>query len=102
MAVMRIMNLDVGRRALIWCPACEEAHALTIDREGSWGWDGNLEQPTFSPSLLVLGGRQGPDHRCHSFIENGNWRYLEDSTHAFARQIVPVPDLPDWLEARDG
>jgi hypothetical protein len=53
-----------GRQVWTWCPGCEHLHPFTVeappgpggDRLNSgttWEWDGNLERPTFSPSLLV-------------------------------------------------
>lgn len=45
---------------LTFCPACQRPHPFTIDNGGGdgnqapvWNWDGNLESPTFSPSMLV-------------------------------------------------
>lgn len=52
------------RSVLTFCPGCKSAHPFTIEvgpdhPKGSngipapvWQWDGNLECPTFSPSLL--------------------------------------------------
>ena len=44
-----------------WCPACEEMHAFAVDKPFSngakWTFDGNLDAPTFSPSMLI---RTGP------------------------------------------
>lgn len=53
-----------GRQVYTWCPGCDNLHPFTIeappgpdgDRLNSgitWEWDGNLEAPTFSPSLLI-------------------------------------------------
>lgn len=53
-----------GRQVWTWCPGCDHMHPFTIeappgpdgDRLNSgvtWDWDGDLETPTFSPSLLV-------------------------------------------------
>lgn len=94
-----------GRGVWVWCPGCEEASIFHVAREdGSlpafgpcWEWDGNLESPTISPSLLTQGGRQGSGHVCHSFIRDGKWEFLTDSTHALAGQTVPMVPLPDWL-----
>ncbi|MCO4274302.1 DUF6527 family protein [Pseudarthrobacter sp. HLT3-5] len=75
----------------LWCPGCDEAHRIT----NSWQFDGNIESPTFSPSILVQGGEF--DTRCHSFIRQGEWEYLGDCTHTLANQKVPMVDLPKWL-----
>lgn len=105
------MNAPVLRhfgdhRVLVWCPGCEELHPFVVANEQGqtptngpcWDWDRNEETPTFSPSLLVLGGRQGSDHVCHSFLRQGRWEFLGDSTHALAGQTVDLPPLPDWLD----
>lgn len=103
-----------GGRVLFWCPGCECAHQI-----GSppWGWNGRLDLPTFTPSVLVRGvqwpreeypdrhKRQhvdvapGGDTVCHSFVTDGRIQYLGDCTHELAGQTV---DLPDWppFEAR--
>lgn len=106
----------------MWCPGCNHHHAVNlVGPDGyrpnvCWDWDGNLELPTVSPSLLVGGSvylhadgtqcmnwhedyqtethTQGP---CHSFILAGNWQFLADSAHHLAGQITPMVPLPDWL-----
>jgi Family of unknown function (DUF6527) len=90
-----------GRGCWMWCPGCNEAHRPEIiGEEGDlppgpcWQWDGNLEAPTFTPSLLV---GKDTDRVCHSFITNGQWVFLPDCTHALAGQTVDMVPLPDWL-----
>jgi hypothetical protein len=79
-----------------WCPGCGGTHVVTLNRtDGSpmWSWDGNVEAPTFSPSILVTGG----DHdksRCHSFVRAGKIEFLSDCTHALAGKTVDIPDWP--------
>jgi hypothetical protein len=102
-----------------WCQGCEEMHAVNA----GWQFDGNLEAPTFSPSVLVTSGHYAPgwtgpscwctynaEHpdkaapfkcsRCHTFIKGGMVQFLGDCTHALAGQTLPLPDLPH--EHRDG
>lgn len=61
----------------------------------SWDWNGNLERPTLSPSIL---SRTGPDgvNICHSYLRDGVFEFLEDCTHKRAGQQVPMSDLPEW------
>lgn len=94
----------IGAHVLVWCPGCDELHAIGVTGDdGSkprveWTWDGNLEAPTVSPSIKVQGGRQGSEHVCHSYLEGGRWRFLADSTHAFAGVTdVPMVPLPEWV-----
>jgi hypothetical protein len=37
------------RTLVAWCPGCKTQHPFDLNR---WQFDGNLEAPTFSPSLL--------------------------------------------------
>lgn len=75
---------------LVWCPGCEDVHAW---RTPLWEWNGDHEKPTVSPSLLVTGGSRGLV--CHSFIRDGQWQFLADSTHALAGQTVPMVPIPN-------
>lgn len=74
------------------CPGCCGAHFITTKGERPlWQWNGDLERPTVTPSILVtLAGA-----RCHLFIRDGNIQFLDDCDHALKGQTVP---LPDWEE----
>ena len=84
---------------MIWCPGCDSAHGPNVS-PGRWTFNGDLEKPTFSPSLLVTysGGdaSAGLPAVCHSFVTDGRIQFLNDSTHALAGQTV---DLPEWPES---
>lgn len=75
-------------RVHFWCPGCDDLHAI---RPGTWDWDPNTL--TVSPSILVQGG--GKNITCHSFLRDGQWEFLGDSTHALAGQTVPMVPLPE-------
>ncbi len=106
----------------LWCPACDDLVCI----DNSWGFNGDTEQPTFTPSLLTqVEFTDGRRHVCHSFVTDGVWNYLSDSTHAMAGQerichsfvtdgvwdyladcthdkagrTMPVVDLPEWVLA---
>lgn len=86
----------------MWCPGCDDLHEIRI---GEWSWDGSLEAPAVSPSILVtmeVPSLPALARRCHSFLRAGVWEFLSDSTHALAGQSVPMVPMPDWLtrEAR--
>lgn len=68
MAMLRSIHNDKGPlwdEVRTWCPACEISHPFRIKvhqpeekrSDGqpwpTWDWDGNLESPTFSPSMLA-------------------------------------------------
>lgn len=92
-----------------WCPACEEMHAFAIDtpfRNGAqWTFDGNVECPTFNPSMNIRTGPRptvpigrpdaGQIDVCHYFLHGGVLKFCADSTHALAGQDVPLPPLPE-------
>ena len=89
-----------GRRVLFRCRGCGNAHQVVVDvPDGGWSWNGNLERPSFSPSVLVHEIRRDDGSlyapRCHSFVTDGRIEYLPDSTHSLAGQTV---DLPPWGE----
>ena len=73
-----------------------------------WGFNGDLDRPTFTPSVLVTWrDRDGeiPDEICHTFITAGRVLSLSDCTHTLAGQTLPRPDLPpayqDSLAAKE-
>ena len=94
-----------------WCPGCEEMHVIP----DSWTFDGNLDRPTFNPSVKITGKQsvvvdgewtgewkrdaQGKalDLCCHYFLHSGQLQFCGDSTHALAGLTVPLPDLPHHL-----
>lgn len=82
-----------------WCPGCKSAHSIcTAGGSPSWTWDGNVDAPTFSPSINVRYNFKpedgGPDI-CHSFVRGGMIEFLGDCTHALVGQTVPLPDWPE-------
>lgn len=83
------------------CPGCDDTHSglhmlpvNTTEHSPSWDWDGNLEAPTLTPSILT---KWMGTTVCHSFLRAGVFEFLGDCTHALAGQSVPIPDLPDWF-----
>lgn len=97
---------------LWWCPGCEETHGVWTDAPNAsngakWTFNGNLEKPTFSPSLKVTGvlpltkaqiqayenGTPLPTPTplvCHTFIKSGKIEYLTDCTHKLAGQTIDM------------
>ena len=100
---------DEGERLIVIVPhakrGTEWIQVYPMHAPNNWaqpgevnGWDGNREAPTFSPSLLVESGPMRPGERnqiCHSYLQVGVWRFLNDSTHAMAGQKVPMVDFPE-------
>lgn len=95
-----------GRNLWLWCPGCEGIHLVTVpDDSGGipkagpvWTWDGNIDRPTIGPSIKVEGIVTGTTRVatvCHSYVEEGKWRYLDDSTHPLAGQTVSMVPIPE-------
>lgn len=59
-----------------------------------WSFNGDMERPTFSPSLLVWPTGDGYQKRCHLFLTDGQLQFCGDSDHALAGQTVPLPEWP--------
>lgn len=81
------------------CPACEEVHKFVTDGSRGWSFDGNVDAPTFSPSMKVSWGKyvdlkHDEGGICHYFLTAGVINYCGDSTHEMAGKSVPLPDWP--------
>ena len=71
---------------IFFCPGCKCSHVV----DARWTFNGDLDKPTFSPSLLC-----NPDHpasRCHTFIRDGNIEFLSDCFHELAGTTVEIPE----------
>lgn len=90
---------------LFYCPGCEKAHQIHIEGDKAWGFNGDFDKPTFTPSYLTWNDpnpKAQPEHdptgkyrngfRCHSFITDGNIQFLDDCTHKLAGQTVELPE----------
>ncbi len=104
-----------GNRMAFWCPGCDEAHAIRIGSDG-WGFNGDFDKPTFTPSILVRRGHHSDGNpecwctynkahpknpapftcgMCHSYVIDGRIQFLADSTHALAGQTVDLPEFEE-------
>ena len=112
-----ILRPMAGGGFRFWCPGCKESHHVPVG-EGSgprWGFNGDTDSPTFTPSILVRSGHYVPGHQgetcwcnwedkaehpdlqcrvCHSFVTDGMIQFLGDCTHELAGQTVPIPEWP--------
>ena len=84
---------------LFWCPGCQCAHYIaTAENDRGfpiWQWNGDMENPTVSPSIRVEDPVADKINICHSFIRNGKIQYLSDCTHELAGKTVDMVDLED-------
>ena len=82
-----------------YCPGCRCYHAVHVEGHNAstgarWGFNGNLEAPTFTPSILVNPQLpSGTKGRCHSFVTDGRIQFLGDSGHDLAGQTVAMVDV---------
>ena len=118
------------------CPGCGDSHMVNTDwvppgmarskhaQPLQWHFNGDLDNPTLSPSLLVRAGHhaesdpaaamakgcycnyaeRNPDqppmpkhwtcYLCHSFVTDGRIQFLGDCSHPLKDQTVALPDMP--------
>lgn len=110
--MQRIRKLQ-GDRIAFGCLGCGEMHQVT----SAWTWNESMEHPTITPSILVKTGHYSDESRpcwcaynkekeeageptspfkcslCHSFISNGEIRYLDDCSHELAGKTIMLPDV---------
>ena len=94
------------------CPGCNHTHSINVNPNYSpvcWGFNGNIDKPTFTPSLLATSGHyvtgespadcwpcqnnKNACYICHSFITNGRIQFLGDCTHELKGQTVDLPEI---------
>lgn len=114
MGARGVLRTGEGGVLMFRCPGCNEVHQVqTGDGPGPrWGFNGDYDRPTFSPSVLVKTGHycSGQDGKecwcsyeertgepapfrcsvCHSFVRDGQIQFLGDCTHVLAGQTVPL------------
>lgn len=112
--VIELFNDDGSHYAWhIYCPACKTGHGF----DNKWTFNGDMEKPTFTPSMLYRSGHYLSEHKtgdkcwctynqehpdnpvkfgctiCHSFVTDGKIQFLSDCTHEFAGQTVNLEDI---------
>lgn len=115
--VLRSLDNDV---LAYWCQGCKSLHSVRTGTNG-WGYNGNPEKPTFTPSVKVTSGHYSSRHKegdscwctynkenpgddnfvcvlCHTFITDGKVQFLSDCTHELAGQTLNLPELPAYLQ----
>ena|ERR1700734_1490618 len=79
--------------AVLWfhCVGCKRDHGFTLP---GWDWNGSMEKPTFTPSLMC--DRGDPTHQCHTIITDGKIAYQSDCHHALAGQTIEMVNWEGW------
>lgn len=109
----------VDGRVSFKCPGCKLSHSMPVAGKTSssveWEFNGDVDKPTLSPSILARGGccyepnwhqsekhgepcdKGSPDedgismcHVCHSFVRDGRIEFLGDCTHELAGNTVDM------------
>lgn len=89
-SVLAEYGTTFGKMYIHWCPGCKCNHSIDsrIDgRRPNWEFNGNMECPTFSPSINYY------DRVCHYHITNGTIIFGNDCTHELRGQSIPLEKL---------
>jgi len=78
-----------------FCPGCGCYHGVWTNREERpcWDFNGDVNKPTVSPSILVTTPYPDETRVCHSFVKDGKIQFLDDCTHVLRGQTVELPDI---------
>lgn len=80
-----------------YCPGCGHGHVFWVGGSPiypSWQFNGDLDKPTFSPSLLNTCDNH-PDpaqRRCHLNLIDGKLHYHNDCTHPLAGKTMDLEE----------
>jgi|SRR6185503_3121101 len=95
----RISSNGVLLGYMMQCPGCKGHHAIYTEQPNSqkakWEFNGDLEFPTFKPSVLVTWdeGEEHVKNICHFYVTDGKIIFQPDCTHELKGQTV---DLLEW------
>lgn len=80
-----------------WMPPGESEQSPHVAGKPRWGFNGNFDAPTFTPSVLgsYESGPERTPYVCHSFVTDGRIQFLGDCTHALVNQTVDLPELEE-------
>lgn len=99
-ALGRKLRQCEGGILLYWCPGCDHAHGVWTTQPNpysgsTWSWNGNIDRPTFSPSVHCFSESGGQRRTCcHHFVRDGRIDFCGDSPHALRGQSVELPNWP--------
>jgi hypothetical protein len=105
---VKLTKTDDGM-LIFYCEGCEQCHGV----DSKWSFNGDSDNPTFTPSILVRGTQRITDEEhdlimagqhveprpfvCHSFVTDGKIQYLNDCTHSLAGQTIELKDEEEWF-----
>lgn len=84
-----------GSDWIFFCPGCRNNHFFAVGkhRNISWNFDGNIKNPTFTPSLKITEHNEKGDYICHLNLTNGKIIFHADCTHELSGQTVEMQEL---------
>ena len=85
----KIVKIESDCHYMFYCPGCQEYHAYRVP---DWTFNGNMDRPTFTPSLLHS-GKDYPGNQCYLFVTDGKIHYCSDCDHSLAGQTVDMVDM---------
>jgi len=93
----QILETKVDKRLVWYCPGCKSHHEVPVAGPKAWKWDGNVQNPTLHPSVLIdYGPNPPPDRpaRCHCFVREGRIEFLSDCSHVLAGYTMDMVSEP--------
>ena len=67
---------------------------------GCWTWNGDTEKPTLRPSVLTR--NHDETFRCHSWVNDGQAKFLSDCSHDMAGKTVDLLDVETPSDKQEG
>lgn len=100
-------SIEEATHILIEPPAPEpfDCNVLPLCKNGShpcWNWNGDVEKPTLTPSILTSIDLPKGKKVSHFFVKDGMVEFLGDCTHEHAGKTLPLSDITkqDWFDVR--
>lgn len=108
MAKVKLWNVEKGTY-MFECPAGHTHYINTKvpnQQNAQWGFNGNLDRPTFSPSINEKTGyyvdpnTKGDEqwlkdnsYQCHFFVRDGKIIFCSDCSHSLKGTTVELTDI---------
>jgi hypothetical protein len=86
-----VIENRVRETTFYWLMHGHPGHTISVPKGSGWTFNGDLVQPTFSPSVNEGGGH-------HYFINNGVVQYLSDKKCGCCEGQAEFYPMPPWDE----
>lgn len=91
MSKIKAIGMSGNNRVYVFfCPGCLHDHAYEVPR---WEWNGSLDKPTFTPSLM--NNANYPESRCHLAVTDGVIHFYDDCHHDMKGKDIPMFDYDE-------